>query len=389
MYSYLAGSLLFFFLVCEGAHVTYQQSRLPEFCCAWNRIFDEQRVGQLLCEVGAKAVRINGTFGGLLISNSGAWKASTEYLGQKLGFPFFTGRTHRWSHQWAVGAAYLQPCSCYVDTLEYALKGSYALSQNLPKKVKAEANSYSHRRVAGSLGAEASVTAMRALTSSTHVGIKGTAGYLHYQSKYTGRSAPQGVGVGFVLRQQMGKVTFLGTADWGVALRSYQIRFVFPYRSFEVGAFAQMSHSYGSSTRFSVVGITLDLFFGRPSVCQKEAVGNSFLAWMQLPAVYMPQVLVAKDEKKQILCQAIRVVDAIPDLKLFFGVPLSLGLARYFSGTMPMVFTASGLPLGLELDPLTGQLTGTPQQLGNFSVQVAAENSANEALQAFVIQVIP
>ncbi|MBI1753433.1 MAG: putative Ig domain-containing protein [Acidobacteria bacterium] len=61
------------------------------------------------------------------------------------------------------------------------------------------------------------------------------------------------------------------------------------------------------------------------------------------------------------------------------------------SGGTPKAYdiAAGSLPAGLDLDPVTGQITGTPAAPGVFTVTVRATNSANSATQTIQITVLP
>jgi alpha-galactosidase len=59
------------------------------------------------------------------------------------------------------------------------------------------------------------------------------------------------------------------------------------------------------------------------------------------------------------------------------GTPLVYSLA--VSGARPLEFSAKKLPDGLSLDPKTGIITGTLNRAGEYTVKVAAKNSAGKA----------
>src|SRR5450432_3478293 len=48
------------------------------------------------------------------------------------------------------------------------------------------------------------------------------------------------------------------------------------------------------------------------------------------------------------------------------------------TGDRPMTFSASGLPDGLKLDPLTGRITGAVAEAGEFKVTLTAKNDRGE-----------
>jgi alpha-galactosidase len=68
---------------------------------------------------------------------------------------------------------------------------------------------------------------------------------------------------------------------------------------------------------------------------------------------------------------------ARPGHRFFYGIPAS--------GERPMVFKASGLPRGLDLDPLTGVITGKVAERGSFTVTLYARNDYGEAKRPLTI----
>ncbi len=61
------------------------------------------------------------------------------------------------------------------------------------------------------------------------------------------------------------------------------------------------------------------------------------------------------------------------------GSPVSIQLT---ASNSPTLYTASGLPPGLTLDPRTGLITGTPRSAGSYTVRVAAANADGTSFES-------
>lgn len=57
------------------------------------------------------------------------------------------------------------------------------------------------------------------------------------------------------------------------------------------------------------------------------------------------------------------------------------------TGTLPIVFGASGLPAGLSFDPVTGVISGTPIPSGTFPVTISAANVCSSASQVLTLTI--
>src|ERR1700734_4121492 len=55
------------------------------------------------------------------------------------------------------------------------------------------------------------------------------------------------------------------------------------------------------------------------------------------------------------------------------------------TGDLPLTFTAQGLPDGLAIDPVTGRITGSVANAGDYKVHVTATNGAGSNTRSLLI----
>lgn len=89
-----------------------------------------------------------------------------------------------------------------------------------------------------------------------------------------------------------------------------------------------------------------------------------------------------------VLCAVIGVGIAADPPHLVVPPPVScmttapLGVRLLHTGTKPITFSASGLPVGLWLNPTTGFIAGSPRTAGTFTATITASNAAGvDAMQ--------
>ncbi len=54
-----------------------------------------------------------------------------------------------------------------------------------------------------------------------------------------------------------------------------------------------------------------------------------------------------------------------------------------------LTYSATGLPPGLDIDPVTGDITGTPTTPGKYSVTVTATGGSDRQLRRFLAHFWP
>lgn len=383
--------LLLLPILCSAASV----KDLPDFRLSMTPLFitDDQAVAAF-AEIGPQTVRANATYG-INTYECQMIKLSAEYLSQKLGISFKSGRTHRWVSQGAVGGIYRFVIrNDYVEDVDVGMTYSHAKTKSLKLKMIPEVNDFTYRAIAGSdaFGLNAA-TSMYPWSGGR---ISGTAFFdvVRYRRHYEKKLTRCGPGIGIAFDQRLFQ-------NWnihaGVDVRNpfiyYNARLSSAYLCFgtvcAISIFGEKIHGLRDVPSSSRVGINLDLILGcyNPNLqCEKNTM-TTLGCFVSTPAVYMPEVLVIKDEKIQMMCEAPRIVSSIPTTPAPPG-PFTLDVSSYFTGGTPLIFGATGLPANFTIDPLTGIITGTVNGSQTSSlVTVTATNYCGQVSQSFLIDI--
>jgi alpha-galactosidase len=99
-----------------------------------------------------------------------------------------------------------------------------------------------------------------------------------------------------------------------------------------------------------------------------------------------PETIITPVEPLVILTPAASPKPRINGAEIFGvrpGSPFLFTIAA--TGDRPMTFSASGLPIGLQLDPQTGHITGTLTKAGEYDVTLRAKNSLGSAKRKFKV----
>ena len=87
----------------------------------------------------------------------------------------------------------------------------------------------------------------------------------------------------------------------------------------------------------------------------------------------------------------------LPEISLDASTACMVGVAysavvNVNDGALPVKFTATSLPTGLKIDPVTGAISGVPTKTGPFSVKLNASGESGSAAQqtyAFTVEALP
>ncbi|NNM43174.1 MAG: hypothetical protein HKM07_02385 [Chlamydiae bacterium] len=118
--------------------------------------------------------------------------------------------------------------------------------------------------------------------------------------------------------------------------------------------------------------------------------------WVSTPAVYVPVVLAIADSKlttqvpvNKPSCSLPTSI-AIPNETFNSGVSFSFGVSSSFSSSLPLTYSATGLPPGVSIDPNTGIISGNVafSDSGTYTVTVTATSSCGSTSQTFALTII-
>lgn len=371
-----------------------KKSRLPDFRLAPDPIeIGDRQAFRGLLETGPNTFRANMTYA-FSLKEIHLWKFSAEFLSQKLGFAFRSGRSHRWVSQGAFGMACRLPFKwkC-LDSIDLSLGYSKAFSRTFPKTLSEEGTTIASRRVAGSDG----ITGEASGSFYPWIGARLQGNlfydYVRYRRHFPNTLVVKGLGAGLELEQNVYRFF---TFSLGVDVRQ---PFIFGHAALSspffcfgntglLSLFGEKVKGQKKAASFSRIGLQIAFTFGPKRNCNCcEAFNITPAASYSInPAVYMPEVLVVRDEGFSPLADQPFVIDLIGTLTPELG-PFTFNVTPYFGGSSPLIFGAVDLPSGFQIDPQTGVITGfvDGSLSGAFEVVVFATNGAGQALQQFTL----
>lgn len=375
---------------------TFNRGRLPDFRLAPEPIdWEGQHAVTGFLQVGPKSFRASGTYG-MTIADDHRLKISIEYLTQKLGFAFASGRVHRWAAQTAIGCAYHLPLNYeWVDHVDMGMTYSYAFNRKLGSKLTSGINTIVHRRLAGASDLNLFASTSLSLWAESHLTGQLFYDWICFHRHYQKTLEKRGFGCGIQLSQRLFR-------KWQILL-GVELHEPYVYyhailgsaffalgRTCDFGIFAEkVVGRYQAVPNTSRVGIEVQFAFGTTD-CKSASSDASRLsplaAWVMSPAVYVPEVLATQDEQETPLCEAPSISGVIGTQSASLGT-FTLDLKAYFNGTSPLIYGASNLPPGFQINPLTGLLTGTVNEslTGSFKVTVFATNYGGRVSQTFTL----
>lgn len=383
---------------CSRSRGHTQNDLIPNFTLGVipRSITDEAAVS-FFGEVGRRNYRANGTFG-VLWGEDDRVKLSGEFLTQKLGYRFSTGREERWMHQYAVGVEYQHDfCNAFLPSADVGFYCSYAPARKLGHK---ECRDFLYsRRIAGSNSYGGSLGTTLIPWCSGYFHVDADYDFVKYNRKYKSRKVVSGFGGSFTYHQDLKYNLFFDLL--GEFKRPYnygRVRLGWHHPDWSglvVGLFGAHTRGKSHLPSNTTAGLELTYVFGDRADSRNECTPcycePILAAWVSSPAVYMPQVLAVAEEKKRRLgpCQ-ILVSNPIPNAN-FTGTELyTLNISPYFSDPSgaALVFSAEGLPPEATFDPTTGVIFGVGLNDNNsytVTIRATAADACSVAIQSFTI----
>lgn len=394
--------ITFFALMIFGqseAATVVQEDKIPDLMLTLDpyRINDWQAAGGLV-QIGKRDWRVNGTYA-FSIEDQHLFKVSAEYLREKLGFGFHSGRLHAWVQQFAVGGEYryCSPCG-YMDYVDLGLNYSHSPTRVLNTKLVPDENLINERRIAG---ADAVSVQAQTLWNVWKGSVGGALfyDYVLYRRKLQHQKVVTGPGIGLNVHYPLWTGTRIHLN--GELRRPYifleaRLSWLMRFWSYSMGSSLYIESVRGlqslpSSTRF---GIEFAFHFkpSKKACCPPEdySCPTAVQLFAKIPAVYRPQVLAMVDERSSTFLDILRSLQSLPNLVVSVG-SYSFDVSGYFAGDGPLVFVGYNFPPGLTIDPLTGVIEGVvdAEAIGTYAAEILVMNFTGRIVQPVTIQVIP
>lgn len=386
----------------------------------------------LLGDIGKRNYRINGTYG-RFFSDSLRMKISTEYLIQKIGYNFSSGEVKQWVQQTAGGIAYQylfnDPWIFSADFSGYvAYSNGHFLStlQCIDKK-------HIHRYIAGAntFGLSIGTT----LTPWNFGLFKFLIDYDHvkYRRKYHRDYYVSGPGISFEWAQELicnlnfdFKIECRQPFNYCKFLINWNPSFcctsepIVQQGNWDLGFFWEYTHGKSKLPNVTTTGIQIGYNFNRKSqtispcleipaypnpqgsftpffdvanviVAEKNALSNDLANWLYDPAIFFPIVLAIPDQHKRQPCFPPISFQIPPQTIAGIG-PYILNVSSFFFSAFEekLTFSATGLPQGSIIDPITGIIAGkNPADMSMSTVTITASTSCGSTSQTFTVLYLP
>lgn len=347
----------------------------PEICSDWFAF-------SFLGEAGVRNYRANGTLG-FALAPCQRLKVGGEYLTQKLGYNFSSGKASRWMHQYAVGGTYQYLVDCnFIQSLDVHGHYSHAYSRQL-SRATCFPDIFTERRVRRHIAGSDAYNVSGGVTLNpwcfTNISLSLDYDNVRYNRKFHKHHTVSGFG---------GTVGFIQNLPYNFNV-GFRGEFKRPYNYLEaligwntctswgnvnIGVYG--GHTYGKEhlPSSTVAGIALnwdfDWGFGgyfNNTCCPQDiccypcySSCNDLAKWIEAtPAVYVPEVLAISEQRRRTSCFPPVVLGTLT--VPIAATPAVIATALLFNTQgEPVTFSiTTDAEVTATIDPVTGVITVT------------------------------
>ncbi|MBX9732916.1 MAG: hypothetical protein K2X37_02555, partial [Chitinophagaceae bacterium] len=276
--------------------------------------FNEDQAAALELDGGTRVLRLNGTYG-FALNDTNRIKFTTEYLLENLDFSFYTGDTRQWVDQGAIGASYQYLLDN--DTFKNLAIGShYSHAPN--KSLSDKTITYSdgstltdYRRIAGGDDWNGTAETALHLWPRSLLTVGGDYDRVRYDTEYCTQDGHDAQGFGGHLRLQQllkSNTQLEAQSTLSQLVNTYGASLNWMWTSttktvLSAGLNSSYTQDHTTERNFWVNGISLNVAWDvpqtqneKPHYAEPEIATQNLSAWVQTPAVRMPDVLAISDE---------------------------------------------------------------------------------------------
>lgn len=381
----------------------------------------------LLGEAGPKSYRFGGTIG--FAGGKHRFKFTGEQLGQDLQYQFSSsGKIRRWVHQYAVGGAYqLLVCNKYIKSFDFFTSYSRAMNRDLRglpcESLDHQTFGVIFRQICGARNAHIAIGATLTPWECAELSFTGDWDCTRYVRQFRCDDKASGLGATIRLYQRLANNlnfdiigefrrpfnVYGASFGWGTTFNCYTV---------DAKIYGSYTQSRDNVPNVGTIGLAVDVAFGGGPIfkesffprcksncnqnpccfpcfdpwacaCLPRICDEELLAWVTMPAVYMPVVLAKTSESvitTQTPCQGI-AAQPFPSPVTFTTPGQTFATSSYFRGTPPITFSIQPNTT-LLIDPTTGIVTFTgivPQN--PVTINITASNGCSHVTQPIQILV--
>lgn len=325
-------------------------------------------------EVGPRNYRASGTFG-LAMNPANRIKLTGEWLWQDIDYNFIVGTSREWVQQAAVGIDYqLALYTQRLSTFDFSAYYSHAPSKDLISIDFLDIPSGSFfsdvRRIAGSDAGGVSPSVAFPLWRGAEASLALNWDSVSYDNELSSDEDVNGFGGTLGLTQTFFMFNEEFTLNASAAIRApfnfytLGLDWVHPLPTSQLwlGMFANAVQGKEDLPDTGLFGFNIAYAIDTPSPQAKpdRAVkADSLLAWVNKPAVYMPQVLAIAEESVNTCIPGSEPAFRGMMQNLDITNDLPFDISHRFTGNKPLHFTITGNG-SVQIDATTGVITGGP-----------------------------